>query len=159
MIILTCITCCAKNYTVRSTEITMGPFKIIAFKFNALHSNLLKVHSLKSLTSEAIPSTTQFFKRLTKLAIFLDYKPPGLICLALPPRQKFGLILVIKWLKNWFYQKMPITKNVPLNLYSSMKKKLRRIRMIFDIENWLWKSIFLTLRQAGKARQSIPGCL
>ena len=39
MIILTCITCCAKNYTVRSTEITMGPFKIIAFEFNWLHLN------------------------------------------------------------------------------------------------------------------------
>ena len=100
-----------------------------------------------------------FSKGLTKLAIFPDYKRPGLICLALPPRQKFGLILVIKWLKNWFYQKMPITKNVLLNLYSSMKKKLRKIRMIFDIENWLWKSIFCTLRQAGKARQSIPGRL
>ena len=35
---------------------------------------------------------------------------------------------------------MSITKNVPLNWYSSMKKKLRTIRMIFDIENWLWKS-------------------
>ena len=31
--------CCAKNYTVRSTEITMGPFKIIAFEFNWLHLN------------------------------------------------------------------------------------------------------------------------
>merc|ERR1712051_722464 len=37
-----------------------------------------------------------FSKGLTKLAIFPDYERPGLICLALPPRQKFGLILVIK---------------------------------------------------------------
>ena len=29
---------------------------------------------------------------------------------------------------------MSITKNVPLNWYSSMKKKLRKIRIIFDIE-------------------------
>ena len=36
--------------------------------------------------------------------------------------------LAIKWFKNWFYQKMLITKNVLLNWYSSMKK----IRMIFD---------------------------
>jgi len=35
---------------------------------------------------------------------------------------------------------MSITKNVLLNWYSSMKKKLRKIRIIFDIENWLWKS-------------------
>ena len=33
------------------------------------------------------------------------------------------------------YQKMSITKNVLLNWYSSMKKKLRKIPMIFDIEN------------------------
>ena len=32
----------------------------------------------------------------------------------------------------------------------------RKIRMIFDIENSLWKSNFCTLRRAGKARQSIP---
>ena len=33
--------------------------------------------------------------------------------------------------------------------------------MIFDIENWLWKSIFCTLRQAGKASQDAynPGKL
>ena len=42
--------------------------------------------------------------------------------------------------KNWSFQKISITKNVPLNWYSSMKKKLRKIRIIFDIENWLWKS-------------------
>ena len=35
---------------------------------------------------------------------------------------------------------MSTTKNMPLNWYSSMKKKLRKIRIIFDIENWLWKS-------------------
>ena len=35
---------------------------------------------------------------------------------------------------------MTITKNLLLNWYSSMKKKFRKIRMIFDIENWLWKS-------------------
>ena len=35
---------------------------------------------------------------------------------------------------------MSITKNMPLNWYSSMKKKFRKIRTIFDIENWLWKS-------------------
>ena len=29
---------------------------------------------------------------------------------------------------------------MPLNWYSSMKKKLRKIRILFDVENWLWKS-------------------
>ena len=36
--------------------------------------------------------------------------------------------------------KISITQNVLLNWYSSMKKKLRKIWMIFDIENWLWNS-------------------
>ena len=36
--------------------------------------------------------------------------------------------------------KMSITKKVLLNWYSLMKKKLRKILMIFDIENWLFDS-------------------
>ena len=39
---------------------------------------------------------------------------------------------------------MWITKNVLLNWYSSMKKKLRRIQMIFDVKNWLWRLNFGT---------------
>ena len=35
---------------------------------------------------------------------------------------------------------MSTTKNMPLNSYSSMKKKKRKIRIIFGLENWLWKS-------------------
>ena len=35
---------------------------------------------------------------------------------------------------------MSITKNVLLCWYCSMEKKKRKIPMIFDIENWLWKS-------------------
>ena len=41
----------------------------------------------------------------------------------------------------------------------SMKKKFRKIWLIFDLENSLWKSNFHTLLRAGKARQSIPGHL
>ena len=55
-------------------------------------------------------------------------------------RQKLGVILVIKCFKNWSQQKMLFTKKVHLNWYSSMKNFLRKIRMIFDIENSLWKS-------------------
>ena len=33
-----------------------------------------------------------------------------------------------------------LTLNIPLNWYFSMKRKLRKIWVIFDIENWLWKS-------------------
>ena len=37
---------------------------------------------------------------------------------------------------------MSITRSVPLKSYSSMNFFLRKIRIIFDIENWLWKSEF-----------------
>jgi hypothetical protein len=57
---------------------------------------------------------------------------------------------------SWSYEKVMLTKNVRLIYYSSMKKKFRKIRMIFDIENSVWKSNFCTLRRSGKARQSIP---
>ena len=60
------------------------------------------------------------------------------------PRQKLDMILVINWFWNWSYQKIILTKNVLLNSYSSLKKKCRKIRMIFDIENSLWKSNFGT---------------
>ena len=39
---------------------------------------------VKSLTSEATHSATQFFKRSKKLAILPDYMRPGMLCLALP---------------------------------------------------------------------------
>ena len=55
-------------------------------------------------------------------------------------RQKLGVILVIKWFKNWSKEKMLFTKKVRLNWYSSMNFFFRKIRMIFDIENSLWKS-------------------
>ena len=61
--------------------------------------------------------------------------------------QKLGIILENKVIKKLMLSKMSITKNVLLNWYSSMKKKLRKIRMIFDIENWLWKSNFGTFWQ------------
>ena len=37
--------------------------------------------------------------------------------------------------KNLFYPKVSITKNVFLNWYSSMKKKLRKIQIIFHKES------------------------
>ena len=41
-------------------------------------------------------------------------------------RQKLGIILVIKWFKNWSQQKMLFTKKVRLNWYSSMNFFLER---------------------------------
>ena len=46
-------------------------------------------------------------------------------------------VVNLEGFKNQSYQKMPITTNVPLNWYSSPKKKIRKIRIIFDIENSL----------------------
>ena len=43
-----------------------------------------------------------------------------------------------KWFQNWSFQKMSIKKSVPLKSYSSTKFFFRKIRIIFDIENWLW---------------------
>ena len=48
--------------------------------------------------------------------------------------QKLGVILVIKWFKNWSQQKMLFTKKVCLNWYSSMN---------FFLERFGW---FLTLK-------------
>ena len=47
--------------------------------------------------------------------------------------QKKGIILAIKSFKNWFYQKMSLTQNVLLNWYSSIKKSMRKIQVIFRI--------------------------
>ena len=95
-----------------------------------------KSSELVSWESEATPSATPFFKRAYKFSIFPDYERPGLICLALPPPQKFGLILVIKWLKNWCYQKVSITKNVLLNCTMSWwEKKGKSAISILTVSN------------------------
>ena len=54
--------------------------------------------------------------------------------------QKLDVILVIKWFKNWSQQKMLFPKKVRVNWYSSMIFFFRKIQMIFDVENSLWKS-------------------
>ena len=43
-------------------------------------------------------------------------------------------------------------KVVLLVSYSSMKKKFGMIRMIFDLENWLWKSEFQDLHGRWSAK-------
>ena len=47
---------------------------------------------------------------------------------------------ILEACRHWRKQNISRTKNVLRNWYSSMKKKLRKIPMNFDIENWLWKS-------------------
>ena len=50
-------------------------------------------------------------------------------------------------LENRIISKFMVSKNVLLNSYFSIKKKWGRFPMIFDIENWLWKSNFVTFRK------------
>ena len=62
--------------------------------------------------------------------------------------QKLGVISARKWFKNWSQLKMVLTKKVCLNWYSSMISLcFRKIWMIFDIENSLWKSKIVTFWQ------------
>ena len=69
--------------------------------------------------------------------------------------QKFGLIWVIKFFLVEVIKKY-LNKKYSPNLLFFNEKKFREIRIIFDVENSLWKSNFRTLHWAGKARQSIP---
>ena len=55
-------------------------------------------------------------------------------------RQKLGLILVIKWFKNWSQQKNAFYKKSAPKLICFNEFFFRKIRMIFDLQNSLWKS-------------------
>ena len=59
-------------------------------------------------------------------------------------KANFLEILGTKVVQFWSYTKSEKTKNVPLNCYFSTKIFFRKIRVIFDVENWLWKSDFGT---------------
>ena len=61
--------------------------------------------------------------------------------------KKWPSFYKIKCFKNYSCQKMSITEKLLLNWYFSMKKKFRKIRTIFDVENWLWKSEFCNFQQ------------
>ena len=45
-----------------------------------------------------------------------------------------------KCFKNWNYQKILITKKPCPKLLIFNKKKFRKLQIIFDIPDWLWKS-------------------
>ena len=51
---------------------------------------------------------------------------------------------MIKLLKNWFYQKI-INKKCAPKLVFFIAEEIEKIRMIFDIKKWLWKSNFGTI--------------
>ena len=56
--------------------------------------------------------------------------------------QKLGIILENKLIQNSKLWKTFSNKKCSPKFIFLDKKKLRKIRMIFDIENWLWKSDF-----------------
>ena len=79
---------------------------------------------VESLTLEATPSAIQFYKRPYKISHPPDYKCPGLICLTLPLRQKFGLILIIFFLIK--VKKNHLNKKCAPNLLLFNEKKIQR---------------------------------
>ena len=64
--------------------------------------------------------------------------------------QKLDIILVIKGFRIWCYQKMSITKKCAPKLVFFNEKKMRKIPMIFDIEN---ESEILTLFDTSPLQQ------
>ena len=48
--------------------------------------------------------------------------------------QKLDILLEKKWLKNWYYQKMSITKNMQLNWYSSNEENWERFQWFLKIK-------------------------
>ena len=55
-------------------------------------------------------------------------------------RQKLGTILENKVVQKLKFSKNDNNKKPSSKLIFFNEKKIRKIRMIFDIENWLWKS-------------------
>ena len=60
---------------------------------------------------------------------------------------QLGMILVIKWFKNWHYEKNVFNKKRSPKLIFTNEKKKRRILSIFDIKNWTvihWQIFFFS---------------
>ena len=126
---------------------------VLCMYYNAIYGYLIV-----SWESEATPSATPFFKRAYKISHPLRLWVSWIDLPSFASSSKIWPNFSNKVFFSWSYEKVILTKNVRLTYYSSMKKKIKKIRMIFDIENSLWKSNFHTLHRAGKARQSIPEC-
>ena len=131
-----------------------------SFFTNLKHFRIFDVYTYKkqvvSWELEMTLSATPFFKRAYKISHSLQLWVSWIDLPSFTSLSKIWPNFSNKVFLSWSYEKVIFTKNVRLTYYSSMKKKIRKIRMIFDIENSLWKSNFCTLRRAGKARQSIP---
>ena len=66
-----------------------------------------------------------------------------MLCIALQPHQKLGMILVNKVVWKLKLPKDYFNKNVLLNSYFLLKKKIRKIRMIFYIDRKLTMKVRL----------------
>jgi hypothetical protein len=77
-----------------------------------------------------------FSKGLTKLAILFDFKHPY-FCLIYWPCQKSGMILVNKVVLELKLQKFYFNKKCTPKILFFIEEVLRKIRMIFDVENSL----------------------
>ena len=82
-----------------------------------------------------------------------------MLCLALQPGQKSGMILQFEVVLEFKLPKNHFSKKCAPKILFLNEKKIRKIQIIFDIKNSLWKSNFSILQRAGKARQSILGRL
>ena len=86
-------------------------------------------------------------KCLTKSAIITDYRHFWLLCIALPPHQK---LVHGSGFKTEITKKNHLKKCAPETLI--FHKKIRKMRMIFDLENSLWKYNFGLLISQAKHR-------
>ena len=117
-----------KVLTVRLKNIKLGSFDILIGRvsYNArwLDQSQRKVRVV-NLGSDTFGNPI-FLKGLTKLAILLNYKCPELLCLALPPHQILGLILVIKFFFKLKLQKNHFNKKCEPKLLFFNEKKSER---------------------------------
>jgi hypothetical protein len=90
------------------------------------------------------------------IKIFFEHFPSKLLD---PQKSTFGnVILGIKLFFKWSYQKIVFTKDGLLNWYSPMKIFFRKIRIIFDIKKWLWKSEFCNLVGLITSTKNVQKC-
>ena len=101
------------------------------------------IWTLKFLTSESTPLVTQFFKRAYKNRLPPRFYASRIALLCFTTLSKIGsdfskkVDSKLKLPKNHFNKKC-----APKLLF--FNEKIRKIWMIFDIENWFWKSNFGT---------------
>ena len=95
------------------------------------------MNNLVSLTSEATLWRPNFSKGLTKLTILPDYKRPGLLLPSFATSSKIGPDFSNKKVLKFKLPKNNFNKKYAPKLLFFNEIKIRKIRMIFDIENSL----------------------